>query len=101
MFVRVGDALVILLAKLVLVGVGIGIAAAPELFDEPFALLVGLQFLEGLALFVGDDVSDVFFEPVLVRLFQFGLDVARALRRILALFGRLSFLRQTGLCGKQ
>ena len=71
--VRVGDALVILFAEFVFVRVRIGIAAAPEFFDEVFALVVGGQFLKGFSFFVGDDVGDVLVEPVFVSLLQFGL----------------------------
>src|SRR6266850_1644101 len=70
-FVGIGDALVVLLTKLVFIGVRIGIAPAPELFDETFALVVGFKLLERLALFVSDDVRDVFVQPILVSLFQF------------------------------
>src|SRR5437660_12895579 len=94
MLVGVGDALVIFLAILVFVGVGIGIAPPPKLFDKALALVVSLELLEGLPLFIGDDVSDVLFQPILVSLIQFGLDVARLLRWILGLFAVL-FLRQT------
>src|SRR5574341_1204913 len=66
MLVGVGDALVILFAVFVDVSVGIGIAAEPELFDELFALVIGLQRLEGFALLVGDDPAHVFVEPAFV-----------------------------------
>src|SRR5437660_2670613 len=81
MLVGVGDALVIFLAILVFVGVRIGIAAPPKLLDEALALIVGLELPKGLPLFIGDNVSDVLFQPILVSLIQFGLDVARLLRR--------------------
>jgi len=70
-FVRVGDTLVILFLELVFVGVRIRIAPAPEFLDEAFAFVVGREFLEGFPLFVGNDVSDVFVEPVFVGLFEF------------------------------
>ena len=89
MLVGVGDALVIFLAILVFVGVGIGIAPPPKLLDKALALIVGLELLEGLPLFIGDDVSDVLFQPVFVSLIQLGLDVARLLRWILSLFAVL------------
>src|SRR3989441_12428869 len=91
MLVGVSDALVIFLAILVFVGVGIGIAPPPKLLDKALALIVGLELLEGLPLFIGDDVSDVLFQPILVSLVQFGLDVARLLGRLLALFAVLFF----------
>ena len=67
--VGVSDALVVFLAKFVFVGVRIRIAPPPEFFDKPFALVVSFQLLESFALFVGDDVRDVFFQPILVRFF--------------------------------
>src|SRR2546422_566934 len=89
MLVGIGDALVIFLAILVFVGVGIGVPSPPKLLDKALALIVGLELLEGLPLFIGDDVSDVLFEPVFVSLIQLGLDVARLLRWILSLFAVL------------
>src|SRR5438067_10235862 len=95
--VRVSDALVILFAVLVFVRVRVGIAPAPELFDKVFALIVGLEFLERLALFVSDDVRDVFVKPVFVGLLYFGLNFSRFLRRVLAVgFVFLSGHRQGG-----
>jgi hypothetical protein len=70
MFVGVSDSLVVFLAIFVFVGVRIGIAAAPKLFDETFPLVIGFQFLKRFALFVSDDVSDVLVEPVLVGFLQ-------------------------------
>src|SRR5581483_1558411 len=81
--VGVGDTLVVFLAILVFVGVRIGIAPAPKFFNEALALVVGFQLLKSFPLFVGDDVSDVFFEPILVSLFQFGLNVAGLLSWVL------------------
>ena len=85
MFVRIGDAFVVFLAILVFIGVRIWIAASPEFFDKALALVVGLQFLEGLPLFVSNDVSNILLQPVLVNPFQFGLDVARPFVGILIL----------------
>ena len=99
MLVGIGDALVVLLAKLVFISVRIGIAPAPELFNETFALVVGFELLESLALFVGDDVSDVLLQPVLVSLLQFRLYVARLFRRVLAVIVAL-LLRQARGRGK-
>src|SRR5438270_157558 len=93
MLVGVSDALVIFLAILVFVGVGIGIAPPPKLLDKALALIVGLELLEGLPLFIGDDVSDILFQPILVSLIQFRLDVASLLRWILGFFAVL-FLRE-------
>ena len=57
MLVGIGDAPVMLFAELVVRRIGIGIAAQPELLDEGVPLLVVAQVLEGLPLFVGDDVG--------------------------------------------
>src|SRR6266404_3030638 len=84
MFVGIGDALVVLLTKLVFISVWIGIAPAPELFDETLTLVVGFELLERLALFISDDVRDVLVQPILVSLFQFRLHVVRLFRRVLA-----------------
>ena len=99
MLVRIGDSFVVLLAIFIFVGVGIGIATAPEVFDEAFAFLVRLQFLKRFSFVIGNDVSDVLFEPILIGLFQFRLDVARFFGRVLAL-GALGLLRQSGGHGK-
>ena len=69
MFVRVSDTFVIFLAIFVFVGVRVRIATPPEFFDKPFALFVGFQLFESFPLFVGDDVGDVFFQPVFIRFF--------------------------------
>src|SRR5258707_6430280 len=50
MLVRISDALVVFLAKFVFVRVRIGIAAAPELFDKAFPLVVSRKFLKSFAL---------------------------------------------------
>ena len=71
MFVGVRDAAVMLFFELVFNGVRGGIAAEPELLDELFALLVGVELLEGFALFIGDDVGDVLVQPLLPRSFEF------------------------------
>ncbi len=83
MLVGVGDALVVLFLIFVLFGVGGGIAALPEGFNEVVALFVVRELLEGGALFVGDDVDDVLVEPLLVDLAHFRLERALIL---LALF---------------
>src|SRR5688572_21544124 len=74
--VGVSYALVIFLFKFVLVGVRIRVTAAPEFLDEAFALVVVSQFFESLSLFVGDDVSNVFIEPVFVGFLQFRFYIA-------------------------
>src|ERR1043166_863827 len=83
--VRISDAFVVFLAVLVFVGVRIRIATAPELFDESLAFIVGFQLLERLALFVRDDVCDVFVQPILVGLLQLSLFLAGLVHRILVL----------------
>src|SRR5712691_11582250 len=92
MLVGIGDTLVVLLTKLVFISIRIGIATAPELFDETFALVVGFELLERLALLLSDDVRDVLVQPIFVSLFQFRLYIARLFRRVLAFIGLL--LRQ-------
>ena len=92
MLVSVGDALVILFLELVFFSVRIGIATAPEILDEAFALVVGGEFLKCFPFFVGDDVGNVFVEPVFVSLFQFGFDVARLVGRILLLLWKTAGL---------
>ena len=69
--VGVLDAPIVLFLELVLFGVRSGIAALPEGFDELVALFVVGELLERLALFVRDNVDDVFVEPFLVGLAQF------------------------------
>src|SRR2546426_142658 len=96
MLVGIGDALVVLLAKLVFIGVGIGIAPAPELFNESFALVVGFELLESLAFVLGDDVRDVLIQPIFVRLLEFRLYVARFFRRVLALIVALLLCQARG-----
>src|SRR5581483_8510569 len=66
--VGVGDALVVLFLILVLFGVGRRVAALPERFDEVVALFVIRELLEGGTFFIGDDVNDVFVEPLFIRL---------------------------------
>ena len=66
MLVGVGDAPVVLFLELVLDGVGRGIAALPECFNELVAFFVVGELLESRALFVGDDPAHVLVEPLLV-----------------------------------
>ncbi len=104
--VRVLNAPVVLFAELVVGGIGIRIAAQPELLDEGLALLVVAQVLEGLPFLVGDDVGHVLLEPGLegaLQLLPDGLlsfeltssSRALALERIgfLVLAGRLRLVR--------
>ncbi len=67
MLVGVGNALVVLFLIFVLFGVGSGIAALPEGFDEIVAFFVVGELLESGALFVGDDPDYVLFQPLLIR----------------------------------
>ncbi len=83
MLVGVGDALVVLFLIFVLFGVRSGVAALPEGFDEVVALFVVRELLEGGALFVGDDVDDVFVQPLLVGLADFLLEGALVLLALL------------------
>jgi len=94
--VRVSNALVVFLFELVFVSVRIRIATPPEFLDKPLALVVRRQLLESLSLFIGDDVSNVFLQPVFVSFFQLRLDVARFIHRVLALRTILGERREAG-----
>ncbi|MGB2672231.1 MAG: hypothetical protein WA621_07590 [Candidatus Acidiferrum sp.] len=61
--VGVGDAAIVFFAIGIIRGIRIGIAAAPEIFDLLFALFVSGEAKECVALFLGDDVRDLFGEP--------------------------------------
>ena len=71
MLVGVGDAAIVLFLYGVVDRIGVGIAPLPELLDKLLALFVGLQLQEGFALRIGDDVGDVFVQPLLVRRGEF------------------------------
>ena len=75
MLVGVGDAAVVFFLEGVFGGIGIGIAALPELLDELLAFFVGLEMQEGVALFGGDDVDDVFVEPLLILGIEFVIQI--------------------------
>ena len=62
--VGVLDAPVVLLPERVLRGPGRGIAAVPELSNELLPLFIRLEGFEGSTLSIGDDVGDVFVEPL-------------------------------------
>ncbi len=62
MFVGVGDALVKLFLEFVLFSVGIGVAAAPNLLDELFSLVVCFEFLPGVAFGLSEDRIDVLIQ---------------------------------------
>src|SRR5262249_52015338 len=57
---------IVLFFELVFDGVGRGIAALPEGFDELIALFVVGELFKGGAFFVGDDPTHVLVEPFLV-----------------------------------
>ncbi len=98
MLVGVRDAAVVLFLELVFLGVGRGIAPQPELLDELLALLVGLQPLEGRSLFVGDDVTDVFVEPLLIGRFQLFAELRFVLLSLLVGEGLGNGLAALGIC---
>src|SRR2546428_3491122 len=100
-FVRISNALVILLPKFVLVGIRVGIAPSPEFLYEPLALFVSFQFLEGPSFIIGDNVGDVFFQPVFIGLLQLGLHIAGLFRRILTRIAGFVFLSQARWDRKQ
>ena len=62
--VRISDTRVMLFFELVFNGVGTGVAAQPELFNELLAFFVGLERLIGRTLFIRNDVGYVFIEPL-------------------------------------
>ena len=64
--VGVGDPAVVLFLEFVFDRVRSGIAPLPERFDKLLALFVGLQLQEGRALFIGDDVGNFLFQPLLI-----------------------------------
>src|SRR5579871_528205 len=81
-FISVREAPVVLLLEFVLLGVGIRIAAQPELLDELLPLGVVRKPMEGLALLVGDDVGDVDLLPDPEWRFEFLAEFAVALALI-------------------
>src|SRR5215471_10446167 len=92
MLIGIGDALVVLFLKFVLFGVGRGIAALPESFNEVIALFVVRELLEGGTLFIGDDVGDVLVKPLFVGLAQLllkSLGVLFTLLLVLRAFQRI------------
>src|SRR5712692_100760 len=65
-FIGIRDAAIVLLAVLVLFGIGRGVAAQPELLYELLLLFVVLEAREGLAFLIRDDVADFFVQPLLI-----------------------------------
>src|SRR5208283_1184083 len=72
--VGISDAPVVLFFKLVLVGVGRGIAALPEGLDELVALLVVRKLHEGGSFFVRDNPAYVLVQPLPIGLAQLNLE---------------------------
>ena len=73
-FVGVFDAAVMLFFKFVFFGIGRRIASLPEGFYELVALFVVGKLFEGFALFVGNNVDNVFVEPLFISLAEFLLE---------------------------
>src|SRR5262249_7759218 len=88
-FVGVRDAPVVLFLEFVFDRVRGRVAAKPEVLDELLPLFVGLKALERGALFIGDDVRDVFVEPLAIG----GLQL---LAELLLLAPALSFRHRLG-----
>ena len=100
MLIGISNALVVLFFIFVFFGVRGRIAALPEGFDKVVALFIVRELPEGGALFVGDDVNDVFVEPLLVRLAQFLLEsllILLALLVVSGAFERIDCIRGLGL----
>ena len=93
MVIRILNAPIMLFAEFIVGGVGIGIAPQPELLDERFALLVIAQVLEGLPLFVRDDVGHILIQPGFVGGFEF---LPNFLLRLEFLFVRPLALQRIG-----
>src|SRR5690348_13274232 len=71
MLVGISDAAVVLLLNRIIDRVWVRTAPLPKLLDEVFTLLVCLQLQKSSALRIGNDVDDVFVEPLFVRGRQF------------------------------
>jgi len=89
-FVGVGDTAIVFFFEFVDGGVGIGIAAVENYFDELFALFVATEAVEGGAFFWPDDVDQVFVDDVLEAVAEFVLGF---LELFFVLFFGLRFLR--------
>ena len=72
MLVGVRNPPVVLFLKGVFRRIGIGIAPLPELLDELLPFFVGRKVQESVLFFRGDDVDDVFVQP----LFILGIELA-------------------------
>src|SRR5690242_21850022 len=71
MLIRVRYAAIMLFLEIIVREIGIAAAAKPKLFDELFALFVGIKLQKSLPLFGRNDVDDILVEPLLVRSVQF------------------------------
>ncbi len=91
MFVGIGEAAVVLFFEFVDRGVGIGIVAVENYFDELLAFFVGAEAIKGGALFRRDDVDEIFVEDVLEAVAEF---VFSFLDLFFVLFFGLRFLRR-------
>src|SRR6266511_4340882 len=89
MLVGVGDTFVIFFLKLVLVGVRIRIAPAPELLYKPLPLIISLQLFKGLSLLISNNVGDILVQPILVSFLKLRFHIPWLVHRVLALFGAL------------
>ena len=118
MFVGVRNAFVVIVFVFVVESVRARIAAQPEGFDELFALFIGFKSLERGPFLIGNDVGNIFIEPLLEGsagilqlarfpglLFCFGVffflrvnvDLERINDAVLVfLFFRIGLLRNTG-----
>ena len=65
MLVGIRDTAIMFLFELVLNRARRRIAPLPELLDELFPFVIGRQFLERGALFIGDDVDHVLIQPLM------------------------------------
>ena len=75
MLVGVGNAPVVLFLERILRRILIRIPPLPEILDERFPLFVGGEVNEGATFFGGDNVNDVFVEPLLVSGIQLVIEV--------------------------
>src|SRR6185503_4776640 len=87
--IRVSEAFVMLVAILVLFGIGSGVAMVPENGNELFPLVIGFELLKGRALGRRDDQGDILFEPARKGVIWFHLDLARFFVRRFVLFDLL------------
>jgi len=72
--VGIGDAGIVLFAKLIVRGVRVRIASQPEVLDERIPFFVIAQVFERLQLGIRDDPVNVLVDPLLIDAVQFALD---------------------------